>query len=44
MKIFVKQTSRDWKCARVNSIENPGHRDFAAEVELVFQMAVGALL
>ena len=32
--ILAKPTSIDWKDSRVNIIDTPGHRDFAAEVEL----------
>ena len=33
--ILAKPTSIDWKDSRVNIIDTPGHRDFAAEVERV---------
>jgi GTP-binding protein len=42
--ILAKPTSIDWKGSRVNIIDTPGHRDFAAEVERVLHMADGALL
>jgi len=42
--ILAKPTSIDWKKSRVNIIDTPGHRDFAAEVERVLHMADGALL
>ena len=42
--ILAKPTSIDWKNSRVNIIDTPGHRDFAAEVERVLHMADGALL
>ena len=42
--ILAKPTSIDWKESRVNIIDTPGHRDFAAEVERVLHMADGALL
>ena len=42
--ILAKPTSIDWKDSRVNIIDTPGHRDFAAEVERVLHMADGALL
>ena len=42
--ILAKPTSVNWKNFRVNIIDTPGHRDFAAEVERVLHMADGALL
>ena len=42
--ILAKPTSINWKNSRVNIIDTPGHRDFAAEVERVLHMADGALL
>ena len=42
--ILAKPTSINWKESRVNIIDTPGHRDFAAEVERVLHMADGALL
>jgi GTP-binding protein len=42
--ILAKPTSINWKNSRINIIDTPGHRDFAAEVERVLHMAVGALL
>ena len=42
--ILAKPTSINWKDSRVNIIDTPGHRDFAAEVERVLHMADGALL
>jgi GTP-binding protein len=42
--ILAKPASIDWKDSRVNIIDTPGHRDFAAEVERVLSMADGALL
>jgi GTP-binding protein len=42
--ILAKPTSIDWKDSRINIIDTPGHRDFAAEVERVLHMADGALL
>ena len=42
--ILAKPASISWKNSRVNIIDTPGHRDFAAEVERVLSMADGALL
>jgi len=42
--ILAKPASIIWKDSRINIIDTPGHRDFAAEVERVFSMADGALL
>ena len=42
--ILAKPASINWHDARVNIIDTPGHRDFAAEVERVLSMADGALL
>ena len=42
--ILAKPTSINWKNSRINIIDTPGHRDFAAEVERVLHMADGALL
>jgi len=42
--ILAKPTSIDWQSSRINIIDTPGHRDFAAEVERVLHMADGALL
>jgi GTP-binding protein len=42
--ILAKPASINWKDTRVNIIDTPGHRDFAAEVERVLSMADGALL
>ena len=42
--ILAKPASIDWQDSRVNIIDTPGHRDFAAEVERVLNMADGALL
>ena len=42
--ILAKPTSINWRDSRINIIDTPGHRDFAAEVERVLHMADGALL
>ena len=42
--ILAKPASIDWQGSRVNIIDTPGHRDFAAEVERVLSMADGVLL
>jgi len=42
--ILAKPTSINWGDSRINIIDTPGHRDFAAEVERVLHMADGALL
>ena len=42
--ILAKPASINWKNSRINIIDTPGHRDFAAEVERVLIMADGALL
>jgi GTP-binding protein len=42
--ILAKPASINWRDSRINIIDTPGHRDFAAEVERVLNMADGALL
>ena len=42
--ILAKPASINWENSRINIIDTPGHRDFAAEVERVLSMADGALL
>ncbi len=42
--ILAKPASINWQSSRINIIDTPGHRDFAAEVERVLSMADGALL
>ena len=42
--ILAKPASINWQDSRINIIDTPGHRDFAAEVERVLCMADGALL
>jgi len=42
--ILAKPASINWQGSRINIIDTPGHRDFAAEVERVLSMADGTLL
>src|SRR3990167_7175195 len=42
--IFSKNASVEWKGAKVNIIDTPGHADFGGEVERVLSMADGCLL
>ena len=38
--ILAKPTSINWKNSRINIIDTPGHRDFAAEVERVLSLSL----
>jgi len=42
--ILAKPASINWKNSRINIIDTPGHRDFAAEFDRVLIKADGALL
>ncbi len=39
--IFAKCTSVEWKGARVNIVDTPGHADFGGEVERILSMVDG---
>ena len=38
--ILAKPASINWKDSRINIIDTPGHRDFAAEVERVLNLSL----
>ena len=42
--IFAKNASVEYKGAKINIIDTPGHADFGGEVERVLNMADGSLL
>jgi GTP-binding protein len=42
--ILAKVTSLEWKNARVNIVDTPGHADFGGEVERILNMVDGAVL
>lgn len=42
--ILAKCTAIDWKNARLNIVDTPGHADFGGEVERILDMVDGALL
>jgi len=42
--ILAKCTSVDWKGARINIVDTPGHADFGGEVERILSMVDGVLL
>ncbi len=42
--ILAKCTSVEWKGARINIVDTPGHADFGGEVERILSMVDGALL
>jgi GTP-binding protein len=42
--ILAKCTSVEWRHARINIIDTPGHADFGGEVERVLSMADGVIL
>lgn len=42
--ILAKCTSVEWKSARINIVDTPGHADFGGEVERILSMVDGVLL
>ncbi len=42
--ILAKCTSVDWKDARINIVDTPGHADFGGEVERILSMVDGVVL
>jgi len=42
--ILAKCTSVEWKGARINIVDTPGHADFGGEVERILSMVDGVLL
>jgi GTP-binding protein len=42
--ILAKVTSLEWKGARINIVDTPGHADFGGEVERILNMVDGAVL
>ena len=42
--ILAKVTSLEWKGARINIVDTPGHADFGGEVERILNMVDGAIL
>lgn len=42
--ILAKATSVEWKDARINIVDTPGHADFGGEVERILNMVDGAIV
>ena len=42
--ILAKNTSVEWKGARINIVDTPGHADFGGEVERILSMVDGVVL
>lgn len=42
--ILAKATSVDWRDARINIVDTPGHADFGGEVERILNMVDGAIV